>query len=414
MKLRRVVGDSMKPALFAGDIVVIKKSNNIQKGDIVMASHNGREIIKRVQKITKKRVTLVGDNKKASTDSRTFGSLPRKDITGVAVFALGTSRFAAPALSRRKRAVIAAGSVLAITIFSLFAFHGFDTKRIAQLANTGPVATPAVAKKIEPNYTVDSVKKDVPYCNGQALDVYYPRKAVYENAPVVMYMHGGGWQINDKASEPNQLAVLDPMRDKGFAVVSIDYRKLPDNFFPAPVSDALCSVRFLHAEQKSLGIDAEKIGIYGFSAGGHLAAMVGLLDSQNAFNEGPYKEQSSRVKAVATLAGIFSFEQATRYNNDLKIRYFMNGAEKVLGQPVSYVTKDDPPFFMVHGLQDQYVAPEQDDVLAGLLNNVGVKNEIMHVQNAEHGLGQVGGEPVPSVASAHKAIRDFLARTILE
>jgi acetyl esterase/lipase len=415
MKIRRVVGDSMKPALFEGDIVVVKKTRSIQKGDIVVARKGSREVITRVEKITKKRVYLVGDNKKASTDSRTYGWVSKRDVIGTAVFAVGASRFKLARLSRTQLAVAASLSVFALALIGVFAVYNFDISRIKQVASAGPAIQPVKQQELRPKYTTNTVRRDIPYCNDQALDIYYPRTAVYEKAPSVIYMHGGGWQINTKSSETNQLAVIDGLRDEGFAVISIDYRKLPEYYFPKPVSDALCSVRFLRANNEALGIDSEKIGIYGFSAGGHLAAMVGLLDSQNEFNEGPYKEQSSRVKAVATLAGIFSFEEAVRYNNELKIRYFMNGADTKVGQPISYVSPDDPPFLLVHGLQDQYVAPEQDQVLSGALKTAGVTHTILHVQNAEHGLGPVeAGAPTPSNEQTSKAIRDFLKKKILE
>lgn len=292
---------------------------------------------------------------------------------------------------------------------------GFTQKNYAFSQNPPQVMQVQTAKKqLVPKYPINEVKKDIPYCNGQNLDIYYPRKAVYEKAPVALYFHGGGWKINDKASEPDQLHLIDGLRDEGFAVVSIDYRKLPDNYFPAPVSDALCSVRYLRATNEATGLDAERIVVYGFSAGGHLAAMVGTIDSQNEFNDGPYKEQSSRVKAVVTLAGIFDFEAALREGYNAKIEYFLNGQAKSTAQPVSYVSADDPPFLLVHGMQDQYIDPEQDTIFSEKLSAVGVSAKIIDVQNAEHGLGSVGGEATPSREAVGQIIRDFIKQQALK
>jgi hypothetical protein len=83
MKIRRVVGDSMAPTLFAGDIVVSKNPNAVKPGDIVIANVDGREVIKRAKKVSGKAVYLVGDNPLASTDSRVFGDVPRSAIVGV-------------------------------------------------------------------------------------------------------------------------------------------------------------------------------------------------------------------------------------------------------------------------------------------------------------------------------------------
>lgn len=402
----------MLPGLVPGDILLVSKRRKARKGDIVVARQNGREVVKRVKKITKKGYDLIGDNKKESIDSRRYGPAAEKDILGVAVWAIGLPRFFELFRPIRRHRIVFV-LVGAIGIFSIFAFmqrgHVFSEQSLRQTPQIKEIVQP-----IKPKYTVGAVSTDVPYCNGQALDIYYPRKAVYETAPVVMYFHGGGWQINNKSSEPNQLAVIDPLRDEGFAVVSIDYRKLPDNFFPTPVNDALCSVRYLRATKATNGLDAEKIGIYGFSAGGHLAAMVGVLDNANQFNEGPYKEQSSRVKAVVTLAGILNFEQGTRYNNDLKIRYFLNGAEKGPAHPMTYITPDDPPFLLVHGADDQYVDPAQDQLFGTALAAAGVQNDSILVQNADHGLGATNGPPLPSNDEVNQRIRGFLKQNLLK
>lgn len=408
--IRRIVGSSMKPSLFEGDIIIARKKTRIQTGDIVIAKRGNKEIIKRVKRISKNKYYLVGDNKKSSTDSRDFGAVQRKDIIAVAVFVIGASRFARKKKKAgSKKFIFAAGMVGLSLVLIGFVYNNFaKSENISNLLGDSKVGTVKKANEIVPKYTVSEIKRDVPYCNGQSLDIYYPNKDIYEKAPVVMYFHGGGWRINNKSSEADQLALINDLRDEGFAIVSIDYRKLPESFFPAPVSDALCSVRYLRATAGTNGLDAEKIALYGFSAGGHLAGMVGTLDSNNTFNDGPYKEQSSRVKAVVTLAGIFSFEDKLRPGYEAKIQYFLNGQQNSVAQPISYVSSDDPPFLLVHGLNDQYIAPEQDDIFASRLKEVGVQNKIVHVQNAEHGLGSVDGEATPSRVEVGKIIRAYI------
>ena len=94
MKLRRVVGESMLPGLVPGDLLLVSKRRKPHVGDIVVARINGREIVKRVVDVNEtQEYTLEGDNKKASTDSRSFGSVRSKDIIGVAVWAIAISRF---------------------------------------------------------------------------------------------------------------------------------------------------------------------------------------------------------------------------------------------------------------------------------------------------------------------------------
>jgi acetyl esterase/lipase len=412
MKIRRVVGKSMLPGLAPGDILLVSKKYKPTVGDIVVAKVGGREVVKRVVKVSKKKYFLQGDNLAASTDSRTYGEVPASNIVGVAVWALGLSRLkksSKKSISRKKTLYFSTAS---LGLLLIIGFAMFQLKHVySQSSQKNNIATNV--PKVQPKYAVNKTQTDVPYCNGQALDIYYPRKAVYETAPVVMYFHGGGWQINNKSSEPGQLAMIDGLRDAGFAIVSIDYRKLPENFFPAPVSDALCSVRYLRATKATTGLDTDKIAIYGFSAGGHLAAMVGALDSKNSFNEGPYKEQSSRVQAVVTLASVFSFESALRSANELKINYFLNGKDRLTAQPISYITKDDPAFLMVHGLQDQYVDPAQDTLFSEKLTAAGVNNRIVQVQNAEHGLGSINGQAQPSKDEIKKIMHDFIKQQLL-
>lgn len=411
--IRRVVGNSMKPALFEGDIIFARTRKKPQVGDIVVAKHKNREIIKRVERLGAKKCYLIGDNKHASTDSRQFGSIPLKDIKAVAVFALGMSVFG------KKRKTIAVTTLILFCTFvvAAAAIGGYktfakstDQKNYSNVVAATTVPTPTPVKLL---YPLADVKKDILYCNDQKLDIYYPRKAVLAKAPAVIYMHGGGWENNDKASEASMLDMLEPLRDEGYAIVSIDYRKLPQFSYPAPVQDALCSVRYINAEQKNLGLEPQKIALFGFSAGGHLAAMVGTMDSKNALTEGQvYADQPSRVKAVVTLAGLLDFDEGLRNNNVLRIRYFLKNANWHSAAPIAYVTPDDPPFLLIHGLQDQYVSPEQDILFAKKLTENGVASEVLHINNAEHGLGEVGGPiSMPREQVAQK-IRDFIKQKL--
>ncbi len=90
-------------------------------------------------------------------------------------------------------------------------------------------------------------KKNIEYCNGQLLDIYEPLNLKYERSPVVVYIHGGGWVLNDKSSEPDQLALLDELRNTGYTIVSLNYSKVPAAHYPRPVEDSLCAIRFLRA-----------------------------------------------------------------------------------------------------------------------------------------------------------------------
>ncbi len=277
---------------------------------------------------------------------------------------------------------------------------------VAHVASTNISETP----KAPP----PSVFKDVTYCHNNLLDIYPPRTKAFKKAPFVIYLHGGGWEKNDKQSEPNQLAMLDDLRDKGFAVVSIDYRQLPGSPFPAALEDALCAVRFLKAKSAVYELDKQKVALYGFSAGGHIAALVAALPTDNQFNTGEYAEESSRVQAVVTLAGIFNLHDLLRPATAERAYNFLAGQEPSLAEPVTYVTADTPPFLLIHGLSDQYIYTAQDDYFAEVLAGVGVYHEQLRVENAGHGLEPVTGPIQPSEAVIKERLQDFIRAQLLK
>lgn len=410
MIIRRVTDDTMKPALFAGDLVLVNTAKQAEVEDIIVVSRNGAQQFARVRKVTAKKYYVAFDYKKHQSAAKAMQIVSKNHVIGVAVYAIGASRIKLP----KKHTIMAAVTVICLAVLLVPVVLRYGNKTIAQPA---PVMQPAAIQPspppLLPNFTVGEVRKDIPYCNNQAMDVYYPRKATTANAPVIVYIHGGAWENNNKASEMDVIGMIDGLRDEGYAVASIDYRKLPEFSFPAPVQDTLCAIRFMRAEQKQLGLDTDKIALFGFSAGGHLAAMAGTLDSDNTFAQGmAYPEQSSRVKAVVTLAGLLDFEHALRDNNIYRLRYFLKGANWATAAPISYITADDPPFMLVHGMRDEYVSPEQDTYFAQKLTEAGIKHEVVHVENAQHGLGEVGGPMSISRDEVAAKIREFIRQNL--
>lgn len=254
------------------------------------------------------------------------------------------------------------------------------------------------------------VQRDIPYCNDQAMDLYYPRTVKGASVPVVLYLHGGGWELNTKASEPDQLALIDNLRDHGIMVASIDYRLMPTYTFPSPVEDALCAVRFLRANHKTYAIDPGHIGLHGFSAGGYLAAMVGTLDANNPYNHGAFAEQSARIQAVSSLAAVLDLEHHVGVANTERNRRFLRGSNATQASPITHVSSDDPPFLLIHGAEDQFVQVAQDTSFAQQLHTKHVPYQTILVQHAEHGLNPTGGEPTPSRAEVSQRLVDFYVK----
>jgi acetyl esterase/lipase len=217
------------------------------------------------------------------------------------------------------------------------------------------------------------------------MDIYYPNQMTGP-APVILYIHGGGWHEGDKRQiEP---IISDALRAAGFMVISLNYRLGPEYPFPAQIQDLKCAVRHLRAEANRYGLDPDAIGALGTSAGGHLAALLGLTDAPSAWDVGSNPGQSSKVAAVATFympadltmtyPGI---ELATREGafGPNPSAEFMKEASSI-----GYVTPDDAPFLFIHGIPDAHVPPEQSQILHELLVAAGVPSEVVLVQGGTH------------------------------
>ncbi len=153
--------------------------------------------------------------------------------------------------------------------------------------------------------------------------------------------------------------------------------------------------------------------MYGFSAGGYLAASIGLLPDDSEFETDAYKDQSSRVQGVITLAGIFDFTDGLTIGNRERIARFLHGADPVHAEVMSYISADAPAFLLIHGAKDLSVPLAQDEQLAAGLQERGVRVERLIVENAEHGLNPSGGEPTPTREEVKDSITSFV-RSVLE
>jgi acetyl esterase/lipase len=218
------------------------------------------------------------------------------------------------------------------------------------------------------------VLRDVPYVTGgtarQQLDLYVPASA--RGLPLVVWIHGGGWQTGTKAAPP----ALGLLWHGGYAVASLEYRFSSDAIFPAQIEDTKAAIRWLRAHAVEHGLDPNRIGVWGFSAGGHLAALLGASGETKAFDRGENLNVSSRVQAVCDFSGPVDLTKFKETRD--------SGLERLLGGPVSqrralaaqaspltYVSKTAPPFFIVHGERDDLVPPAQGQLLEQALQKVG-------------------------------------------
>ncbi|MGA7925868.1 MAG: alpha/beta hydrolase, partial [Candidatus Sulfotelmatobacter sp.] len=143
-----------------------------------------------------------------------------------------------------------------------------------------PCAAQITAQTTEPPFTVVS---DVQYCTGGGspllMDVFIPKNRNGTPTPAVLWIHGGGWERGDK----NGNSGAQFLANGGFVTASLSYRLSGDSPFPAAIEDCKCAIRFLRASALKYGIDPDRIGVAGSSAGGHLAELVATADQSAGF-----------------------------------------------------------------------------------------------------------------------------------
>ena len=226
------------------------------------------------------------------------------------------------------------------------------------------------------------------------LDLYLPEMA--EGAlPLIIWIHGGGWQNGSKDGCP-------PMRSgytgRGYAVASINYRLSGHAIFPAQIEDCKAAIRWLRAHAKDYNLDANRFGVWGSSAGGHLVALVGTSGDVKEFDVGANTDVSSRVQAVCDYYGPTDFTvfvTTPRFESHARAESpeakllggaVMDNKDKAArANPITYVTKDDPPFLIVHGDKDPTVPINQSQMLFEALKEAGVSVHFHTIRGAGHG-----------------------------
>jgi acetyl esterase/lipase len=238
------------------------------------------------------------------------------------------------------------------------------------------------------------------------LDLYVPEKADAP-LPLIVWIHGGAWLGGDKAGGPAM-----PQLKRGYAVASINYRLSQEAIFPAQIHDCKAAIRWLRAHAKENNLDPKRVGVWGSSAGGHLVALMGTSgDVKELEGDEGNLDQSSRVQAVCDWFGPTDFcQMAAHALPDSKLDHDAAGSpeSKLIGgpiqenkdkvakaNPIPYVSKDDPPFLIMHGDKDPLVPHHQSEILAEALRKAGVQVTFETVKGAGHGFG--GPEVIKTV-----------------
>ncbi len=241
----------------------------------------------------------------------------------------------------------------------------------------------------------------------QRLDLYLPEQPSDKPLPLIVHIHGGGWKGGNKYPCP-----VTPMVRNGYAVASVEYRFSQKALFPAQIQDCQAAIRWLRANSQKYGIDGERIGVVGASAGGHLSALVGTAGGKKLFAPiGGNETQSDRVKVVCDYYGPADFttvvQQAADDKNIANIFRFNTPSDpysSLIGSnlddkpksdavsPVHYVSADCPPVLILHGTHDALVPYAQSEEFAFALKSKGVGVWLQKLPGSGHG-GPAFGKP---------------------
>ncbi len=248
--------------------------------------------------------------------------------------------------------------------------------------------------------------RDVEYANVDGhhllLDFYQPE--AQQKTPLVIWVHGGAWRAGSKASVP-----ISGLVQRGFAIASVDYRLSPVAKFPAQVHDIKAAIRFLRANADTYNVDPNRFVIAGASAGGHLAALVGVTNGVTDL-EGTAGEQlqtSSDIQGIVSFYGASNLQtilsQSTPHGLSVRVpalELLLGGQpdDKVelakLASPVTHIDKNDPPLLLIHGDQDPQMPINQAHELHGRYKQFELPVHFEVIQGGAHGGRGFYEEPV--------------------
>jgi acetyl esterase/lipase len=238
--------------------------------------------------------------------------------------------------------------------------------------------------------------------------------------PTVVLLHGGGWEGGDRRAMHAEMRFLAA---GGYAAATVSYRltRGARDRFPAAVDDARCAVRWLRANAPTLGLDPARVGVLGFSAGAHLASMLGVGatgrpdgDAAAAATCPTGGDATATVQAVVSIAGPqdlrvngpYTQEQARLVTNFLGVFPGDAPAVAALASPVAHVGPRAAPFLLVHGTADGLVPVAHSRRMRDALRAAGVPATVVELRGVGHAFPALDGRDRPEVGCTILAFLD--------
>ncbi|MCU1266722.1 MAG: axeA 5 [Acidobacteria bacterium] len=250
------------------------------------------------------------------------------------------------------------------------------------------------AAQVKPASNIDVIP-DVVYGHkdGMALtfDIFKPKTD--PNGAAVIFIVSGGW-VSRYTPPEEALPYYRELLDKGFTVISLRHGGSPKYLIPEIVADVRRGVRFIRYNAKGWGIDPNRLGVWGWSAGGHLSLMIGLAsDNGDAAAKEAFMKESDRVQAVVAYFPPVDLRPLVRGLNPpatgtVLDRYPALNFEKEKAadySPIVFVTPDDPPTLLIHGDKDDLVPITNSRIIFDALKKNNVKTDFITIPGAGHG-----------------------------
>jgi acetyl esterase/lipase len=281
-----------------------------------------------------------------------------------------------------------------MTSIGCASLRSHPSARVAGSPRATEAARPAPAERADaaPTYPVHQ-ELDVVYGRGGEeelrLDLFVP-KQVSGPLPALVILHGGGWA---KGSHEAFRPIASAFAAHGYVTATVGYRFAPRHAFPAQIHDAKCAVRWLRANAERYQIDRDHVGALGFSAGAHLALLLGLTEAKDGLEgDGGNAEQSSRVQAVINVSGPTDLTRPG-WSPPIEgaIADFMGGGRQQIANaywtasPLAYVHRGAPPVLTIHGTDDPVVPYEQAQLLQASLRKAKVSARLIPLHGKGHG-----------------------------